>query len=88
MKIKADDKDKLFRLLDERLETIGHDKIMEHKARNLGKDKDKRFRWDLLCSSKIVIGDGIGIHGDIDLYGYMNDLHIDTVLKLYVSERY
>lgn len=42
---------------------------------------DKRFRWDCLWASKIKIGDGVGIKGDLDLYAYMNDDHIDTALR-------
>ena len=44
-------------------------------------DVEKRYRWDLLWISKIKIGDGVGMKGDIDLYAYMNDSHIDTALK-------
>jgi hypothetical protein len=44
-------------------------------------DLDKRYRWDLLWMSRIKIGDGVGIKGDLDLYAYMNDDHIDTALR-------
>jgi len=88
MKIKPDDKNRLFNLLDDRLEMVGRDTIMHHKALKLGEDVAKRFRWDLLYASKIVIGDGVGIIGDVNLYQYMNDSHIDTALKLYVADRF
>jgi hypothetical protein len=42
---------------------------------------NKRYRWDLLYASRIKIGDGIGSRGDIDLYAYMDDSHIDTALR-------
>ena len=45
------------------------------------KDLQKRFCFDLLSLSRIKIGDGVGIHGDIDLYAYMHDEHIYTALK-------
>ena len=45
------------------------------------KDLDKRYRWDLLHSSKLRIGDGIGVQGDLNLYGYLDDSHIDSALK-------
>ena len=48
------------------------------------KDLDKRYRWDLLWMSKIKIGDGVGVKGDIDLYAYMDDTHIDTALRALV----
>ena len=46
---------------------------------------DKRFRWDCLWASKVRIGDGVGIKGDLDLYAYMNDDHIDTALRSIVK---
>ena len=40
-----------------------------------------RWRWDCLYRSGITIGDGIGTHGEVNLYAYMNDDHIDTALR-------
>ena len=40
-----------------------------------------RFRWDCLYASKIRIGDGVGTDGDILLYAYCDDTHIDTALR-------
>lgn len=51
---------------------------------DLVKDLDRRYRWDLLYFSKLKIGDGVGIKGDLDLYAYMNDTHIDTALKSFI----
>lgn len=45
------------------------------------KDLDKRYRWDLLYRSGLKIGDGVGVNGDINLYAYLNDEHIDTALR-------
>lgn len=41
----------------------------------------KRLRWDILYASRIKIGDGIGMEGDVNVYGYANDEHIDTALR-------
>ena len=87
MKITKDDKKKFFELLDTGLEKVGAEKLAAHKALELGKDKAKRLRWDLFYASRVRIGDGVGIDGDVNLYAYMNDSHIDTVLKAYVLER-
>ena len=51
----------------------------------LCKDKDMRYRWDLLYASRLKIGDGIGIQGDVNLYAYLNDSHIDTALRSLVA---
>jgi hypothetical protein len=45
----------------------------------------KRYRWDLLWASKIKVGDGVGTHGDINLYAYLDDTHIDTALRKIVE---
>ena len=41
----------------------------------------KRYRWDLLEKSQIKIGDGINIDGDVNIYAYANNNHIDTALR-------
>jgi hypothetical protein len=83
MKITAQDKEKLFSLLDKATGTMNTGAIEKHKAQV----SEMRFRWDLLWASNIKIGDGIGVKSDIDLYAYMNDNHIDTALKAYVVSR-
>lgn len=40
-----------------------------------------RFRWDALRASGVKIGDGVGVHGHVNLYAYCNDEHIDTALR-------
>lgn len=47
----------------------------------------KRFRWDMLYLARVKIGDNAGMgHGDVPLYEYMNDDHIDTALRRIVTE--
>lgn len=41
----------------------------------------KRYRWDMLEQSQIKIGDGTNIAGDVNIYAYANDNHIDTALR-------
>ncbi len=41
----------------------------------------KRYRWDMLEQTKIKIGDGTDIIGDVNIYAYANDNHIDTALR-------
>lgn len=50
------------------------------------KDLDMRYRWDLLYASKLKLGDGVGIEGDLNLYAYLNDSHIDTALRSLVPK--
>lgn len=45
------------------------------------KNLDMRYRWDLLNDSGLKIGDGIGVSGNIQLYSYLDDTHIDSALK-------
>ena len=47
----------------------------------------KRLRWDLFWASNCKIGDGAGMSGDINLYSYMNDDHIDTALRRIMNEK-
>lgn len=48
------------------------------------KDKDMRYRWDLLHASGLKLGDGVGTQGDLNLYAYLNDEHIDSALRSFV----
>jgi len=41
----------------------------------------KRFRWDMLEQTKLKIGDGTNIIGDVNIYAYADDTHIDTALR-------
>lgn len=49
------------------------------------KDKDMRYRWDLLYASQLRIGDGVGMQGDLNLYAYLNSDHIDSALRSFVK---
>ena len=48
------------------------------------RDLNKRYRWDVLYASGLKIGDGRGIPGDINLYAYLDDSHIDTALRTFI----
>ena len=50
------------------------------------KDVNMRYRWDLLYASKLKIGDSVGMRGDLPLYDYMDDTHIDTALRSIVPD--
>lgn len=50
------------------------------------RDVNMRYRWDLLHTSGLRIGDGVGVKGDLDLYSYLNDEHIDSALKSMVPD--
>ena len=45
------------------------------------KNLDMRYRWDLLYETKLKIGDGVGVQGDVNLYAYLDDSHIDSALR-------
>ena len=47
----------------------------------LTRDVDKRYRWDLMWLSRLKLGDGVGVKGDLNLYAYLNDQHIDSALR-------
>ena len=49
------------------------------------KDLDMRYRWDLLYASGLKLGDGVGVRGDLDLYAYLDDDHIDSALRHLVA---
>lgn len=51
---------------------------------HLTKDVDKRYRWDLLWTTGLKLGDGVGVKGDLDLYAYLDDTHIDSALRFLV----
>lgn len=50
------------------------------------RDVNMRYRWDLLYATNIKIGDGVGVKGDIDLYAYLHDDHIDSALKRLIPD--
>ena len=82
MKIKSDDYEKLKAAVTGVLEEHG-DYTDAYKGGGLS---PMRFRWDLLWTSKLRIGDGAGAPGDVDIYAYANDAHIDTALRQIMRE--
>ena len=48
------------------------------------RDKDMRYRWDLMYASGLRFGDGRGMRGDLNLYAYLNDKHIDSALRSFI----
>ena len=68
------------------LNRFGRWGVFQQPARaDVCKDIDKRYRWDLLYRSRIKIGDGVGIQGDVNLYSYMDDNHIDSALRSFIK---
>jgi|688.fasta_scaffold746220_1 hypothetical protein len=62
--------------------SLPRDKVLAHKAQNLGVNKTKRFIWDLFYSAmrntplnfnKFAISDR--------LYDYLDDTHIETAMR-------
>lgn len=49
-------------------------------------DINKRYRWDLLWMSGLKIGDREGVGGELALYAYLKDSHIDTALRTIVPD--
>lgn len=45
------------------------------------KDWDLRYRWDLLRASQLRLGGGGVARGDLNLYSYLSDKHIDAALR-------
>ena len=90
-KMSDEDYKVLESFLDRVVRKLGKKKLAEYKEKLAEdprvRDLEKRFRWDLLWASKIKIGDGRGVKGDVDLYAYMNDAQIDTALKHYVQSK-
>lgn len=41
---------------------------------------DIRYAWDMFWYTGLRIGDSKGNSGDINLYSYLNDTHIETAL--------
>lgn len=80
--MKEEDYDVLKIFLDKFVERIGKEKlsVIRQELNN-----EVKFRWFLLAGSRIKIGDGVGINGDINIYSYCNDTHIDTALRHYVD---
>lgn len=85
LKIKPEDYQALKTAIEKVLETLGGFKKVSEDYRKAGYS-DKRFRWDCLWATRLRIGDGKGAPGDLNLYAYMNDDHIDSALKHIVKQ--
>ena len=85
LKIQAVHKEQLFAMMDEGLSGLRED-IATHKQRELGIDKAKRFRWDLYHITRVRNARILDFVCDT-LYAYMNDTHLDSVMKEYVKLR-
>ena len=69
-----------YNYIKNQINNLEREKVIAHKNLKLGKDIDKRFRWDLFQAAKLS-------HFACDhLYSYLNDNHIDTALKQVVKE--
>lgn len=42
---------------------------------------EMRYRWDILWKTGLKIGKSVGTPGDLNLYDYCNDDHIDSALR-------
>lgn len=56
---------------------LPRDKVLAHKAQNLGNDKTKRFVWDLFWAVRAIMPLAISER----LYDYLDDTHIETALR-------
>lgn len=68
------------------LSQYSHDnreQVLAYKAFKLGKDPEKRFRWDLFTFARRSGAEKIVMD---DIYRYANDNHLDTALKRIVRE--
>jgi hypothetical protein len=57
--------------------------LLAHKALKLGKDPERRFRWDMFTFARRSGTEKFMIE---DIYKYANDTHLDTALKRIVRE--
>ena len=69
-----------YDIIKDAIASLPREQVLAHKKLKLGKDIDKRFRYDLLYACKLSnwVCD--------ELYLYLNDDHIDTALKSIVKE--
>ena len=82
MKIKPEH----YNVLKSMIGQYSHDNreaLLAHKALKLGKDPEKRFRWDLFYCARSVNPDKIAI---VDSIQYLNSDHLDTALRRIVRE--
>ncbi|MFK4131964.1 hypothetical protein ACI2KR_06670 [Pseudomonas luteola] len=83
MKMSHEDFVRLSNMLDNKIEEIGTEAVRARYAQKLGKDTDKRFRWDMLYACPFTIRDPL----ITNMYLYLHDDHIDTALRVYFDNR-
>lgn len=81
MKITGEDYKLLQRKVEVVLSMSSIDKITEAYT-NLSKT---RLRFDLFYATRVVIGDGVGIIGNINIHD-CKDAHIETAMKRILSD--
>ena len=79
MKIKAEH----YNALKSIISAFDREQVLAYKALKLGKDPEKRFRWDLFYCARRSGTEKFMIE---DIYKYANDTHLDTALKAIVRE--
>jgi len=84
MKIKPED----FAVLKAAVEKVVADRPGLDRVYKESGMTHMRYRWDSLYRTKLKIGDGVGVQGDLNLYAYMNDDHIDTALRAILGSDY
>lgn len=91
MKISNRQQDKIYQFLDHAMNEFSYtaslDDLKNHRISNDGKDKEKRFRWDVFyMAMKHNRKDMTALIDEIYENGG-NDTHIDTVLRQWLSKR-
>lgn len=79
MKIKPEH----YNALKSIISAFDRDKVLAYKALKLGKDPERRFRWDLFTFARRSGAEKIAMD---DIYRYANDTHLDTALRSIVRE--
>ena len=79
MKIKPEH----YNVLKSIISAFDRDKVLAYKALKLGKDPERRFRWDLFTFARRSGTEKFMIE---DIYKYANDTHLDTALRAIVRE--
>jgi hypothetical protein len=63
--------------------SFNREQVLAYKALKLGKDPERRFRWDLFTFARRSGAENIALE---DIYRYANDTHLDTALRAIVRE--
>lgn len=84
MKIKPEHLQVLSDALDKAREQFPERTLEYYISNKLGKDHAMRWRWDLFHLAIRFAPESFtrgGVGGQLILYSYMNDTHIDTALR-------